>query len=82
MDWLALPPLTSLRAFCAVAEASSFSLAAQRLNVTHAAVSQQVRALERSFLPELACEQSTMIAGCSMPDARITSAARASEAGS
>lgn len=46
MDWLKLPPLNSLRAFAAVAEAGSYTLAAERLNVTHAAISQQVKALE------------------------------------
>jgi len=47
MDWTNLPPLTALRAFAALAEAQSFSEAGRRLNVTHAAVVQQVRALER-----------------------------------
>lgn len=46
IDWLNLPPLSALRAFAAVAETGSFSAAARRLNVTHAAVAQQVRALE------------------------------------
>lgn len=46
VDWHALPPLTALRAFAATAEARSFSQAARALNVTHAAVAQQVRALE------------------------------------
>jgi LysR family glycine cleavage system transcriptional activator len=46
MDWLKLPPLNSLRAFSAVAETGSFTLAADKLNVTHAAVSQQVKLLE------------------------------------
>jgi LysR family glycine cleavage system transcriptional activator len=46
MDWLKLPPLNSLRAFSAVAETGSFTLAAEKLNVTHAAVSQQVKLLE------------------------------------
>jgi len=47
MDWLNLPPMNGLRAFSVVAEAGSFTLAAERLNVTQAAVSQQVKALER-----------------------------------
>jgi LysR family glycine cleavage system transcriptional activator len=47
MDWLGLPPLNSLRAFSAVAETGSYTSAADRLNVTHAAVSQQVKALEK-----------------------------------
>lgn len=46
MDWTGLPSLNSLRAFCAVAETGSFSAAGSALNVTHAAISQQVRALE------------------------------------
>ncbi|MCQ0093783.1 LysR family transcriptional regulator [Roseovarius sp. M141] len=46
MDWLALPPLTALRAFAALAQAGSVSGAGAQLNVSHAAVSQQVRQLE------------------------------------
>jgi LysR family glycine cleavage system transcriptional activator len=46
MDWTQFPTLNSLRAFTAVAESLSFSQAATSLNVTHAAVSQQVKALE------------------------------------
>jgi LysR family glycine cleavage system transcriptional activator len=46
MDWLRFPTLNSLRAFSVVAETGSYTLAADRLNVTHAAVSQQVKALE------------------------------------
>ncbi|MDF1854564.1 LysR family transcriptional regulator [Pseudooceanicola sp.] len=46
MDWLTLPPLTALRAFAAYAESGSMSAAGARLNVSHAAVSQQIRALE------------------------------------
>ncbi len=42
----ALPPLAALRAFEAAARTGSFSAAARELNVTHAAVAQQVRALE------------------------------------
>ncbi len=45
-DWRALPSLTALRAFAATADLRSFSQAARVLNVTHAAVAQQVRALE------------------------------------
>lgn len=41
-----MPPLTALRAFAATAREGGFSAAARRLNVTHAAVAQQVRALE------------------------------------
>lgn len=46
LDWTKLPSLTALRAFEAAARAKSFSAAARSLNVTHAAVAQQVRALE------------------------------------
>lgn len=46
VDWRAFPPLTQLRAFQAVAQAGGYSAAARLLNVTHAAVAQQVRALE------------------------------------
>ncbi|MGL6211692.1 MAG: LysR family transcriptional regulator [Paracoccaceae bacterium] len=46
IDWTRLPPLSALRAFEAVASAGSFSAAGRSLNVTHAAVAQQVRALE------------------------------------
>lgn len=46
MDWQSLPPLTALRAFAALAETGSASAAGARLNVSHAAISQQVKALE------------------------------------
>jgi DNA-binding transcriptional LysR family regulator len=46
MDWSHFPSLNSLRAFSAVAELGSYSRAGTVLNVTHAAVSQQIRALE------------------------------------
>lgn len=46
MDWRNIPPLTALRAFAALAETRSVSRAGAMLNVSHAAVSQQVRALE------------------------------------
>ena len=46
MDWSELPSLTSLRAFAALAEQKSYTQAATALNVTHAAVSQQVKVLE------------------------------------
>ncbi len=47
MDWSDLPPLSSLRAFEAAARHLSFSAAGREMNVTHAAVSQQVRRLEQ-----------------------------------
>lgn len=46
IDWRHLPPLTALRAFTATAREGGFSAAARKLNVTHAAVQQQVRGLE------------------------------------
>ncbi|MCT2539759.1 LysR family transcriptional regulator [Sedimentimonas flavescens] len=46
IDWRKMPALTSLRAFAATAREGGFSAAARRLNVTHAAIAQQVRALE------------------------------------
>src|SRR6056297_3710962 len=46
MDWRTLPPLTALRAFAALAETGSTTEAGVRLNVSHAAISQQVRQLE------------------------------------
>lgn len=49
MDLTRLPSLTALRAFDAVARGGGFSAAARALNVTHAAVAQQVRALERDL---------------------------------
>ncbi len=47
MDWIHLPPLNSLRAFSALADAGSYTRAARQLNVTQAAVSQQVKGLEQ-----------------------------------
>jgi len=47
MDWRTLPSLGSLRTFTAVAETKSLSAAGRELNVTHAAVSQQVKGLEQ-----------------------------------
>lgn len=46
MDWLSLPPLTALRAFAALAETGSTSAAGNALNVSHAAISQQIKSLE------------------------------------
>lgn len=53
INWRAFPSLTSLRAFEAAARTSSFSVAARELNVTHAAIAQQVRALETELGQEL-----------------------------
>ena len=46
MRWRDLPSLTLLRAFDATARSGSFAEAGRALNVTHAAVTQAVRALE------------------------------------
>ncbi len=47
MDWLNLPPLAALRAFAAFAEKRNVVDAGLALNVSHAAISQQLRALEK-----------------------------------
>ena len=49
MDWRSLPPLTALRAFSAFSETGTVVAAGEQLNVSHAAVSQQLRTLE-SFM--------------------------------
>lgn len=46
IDWLSLPPLSALRALAALAETGTTVAAGGRLNVSHAAVSQQVKQLE------------------------------------
>ena len=46
MNWSGMPPLSALRAFSAYAETRSVSAAGEVLNVSHAAISQQMRALE------------------------------------
>lgn len=46
IPWHDLPPLTALRAFSAYAETGTIVAAAEALGVSHAAVSQQLRALE------------------------------------
>ncbi|WP_170407508.1 LysR family transcriptional regulator [Ruegeria arenilitoris] len=47
MDWLKMPPLASLKAFNAFAETGNVVQAGTMLNVSHAAISQQLRALEK-----------------------------------
>lgn len=49
IDWHHMPPLSALRAFEAVARLGGYSAAARALNVTHAAVAQQVRSLEENL---------------------------------
>ncbi|KIC11929.1 LysR family transcriptional regulator [Leisingera sp. ANG-M1] len=46
MDWLNMPPMAALRAFAAFAESGNVVQAGAALNVSHAAISQQLRALE------------------------------------
>ncbi|MDK3016988.1 LysR family transcriptional regulator [Pseudodonghicola flavimaris] len=46
MNWLQMPPLAALRAFAAFAETGTLQQAGAALNVSHAAVSQQLRQLE------------------------------------
>lgn len=46
MDWRGFPPLTALRAFAALAENGSVVAAGEALNVSHAAISQQIKLLE------------------------------------
>ncbi|MGL4235089.1 LysR substrate-binding domain-containing protein [Tabrizicola sp.] len=53
--WRNLPSLSSLRAFDATARSGSFAEAGRVLNVTHAAVTQQVRALEAELGLQLVC---------------------------
>jgi LysR family glycine cleavage system transcriptional activator len=57
MDWSRIPSLNSLKAFSALAETNSYSKAAVQLNVTHAAVRQQVKALEEYLGLSLAFRQ-------------------------
>lgn len=46
MNWRNLPPLSALRAFCAFSESGNLVAAGNALGVSHAAISQQLRALE------------------------------------
>ncbi len=47
MNWQHLPPLPAMRAFAAFVDTGSLSAAGDALNVSHAAISQQLRQLER-----------------------------------
>lgn len=62
LDWRNLPPLASLRAFDATARHGGFAGAARSLNVTHAAIAQQVRALEAHLGLSLAVRQGRSVA--------------------
>lgn len=57
VDWRDIPSLASLRAFDATARNGGFAGAARSLNVTHAAIAQQVRALEADLGMSLAVRQ-------------------------
>lgn len=57
MDWSRTPPLSQLRAFEAAARTGGLSAAARELNVTHAAVGQQIRKLETALGVRLAYRQ-------------------------
>ncbi len=46
MNWRDLPSLSALRAFCAFSQEGTMSAAGAALNVSHAAISQQLRGLE------------------------------------
>ena len=46
IDWQSLPSLAALRAFCAFVQTRSVADAGAALNVSHAAISQQLRSLE------------------------------------
>nr|WP_072776679.1 LysR family transcriptional regulator [Marivita hallyeonensis] len=46
MNWSDLPSLSALRAFCAFVQTGSVADAGRALNVSHAAISQQLRGLE------------------------------------
>ncbi len=48
-SWRDLPPLNALKAFAAFADAGSVSQAGTAIGVTHAAISQQIRALEQQL---------------------------------
>lgn len=47
MNWQSLPPIPALRAFGAFVDKGSLTAAGDALNVSHAAISQQLRQLER-----------------------------------
>ncbi|MEM8730880.1 MAG: LysR family transcriptional regulator [Pseudomonadota bacterium] len=49
MNWRDLPPFAALRAFAAYAETRSIEQAGASLNVSHAAISQQMRRLEQEL---------------------------------
>ncbi len=68
MDWSSLPPLTALRAFAAYADTGAMAEAGARLNVSHAAISQQIKGLEEHLGLTLLDRQKG--AGALTPDGR------------
>ena len=73
VDWRALPSLSSLRAFEATASQGGFAGAARTLNVTHAAVAQQVRGLEAALGVRLVVRQGRSV-GLTEAGARLAEA--------
>lgn len=61
LDWRSLPSLSALRALDATARHGGFSGAGRALNVTHAAVAQQVRQLEKDLGQPLVIRQGRSI---------------------
>ena len=53
MNWLDMPALSSLRAFAAFADTGNVTSAGDALNVSHAAISQQMRNLETQMNTKL-----------------------------
>ena len=53
MNWTNIPSLNALKAFTVLAETGNYSRAGNQLNVTHAAILQQVKALEDWFDAQL-----------------------------
>lgn len=54
---MSMPPLSALKAFEVTARCLSFSAAGREMNVTHAAIAQQVRALEKALNVQLVQRQ-------------------------
>lgn len=73
MDWRSLPSLAALRAFEAAARLESVTAAADALNVTHAAISQHIRALEADLGTRLVTRKGRSI-GLTAEGARLATA--------
>jgi LysR family glycine cleavage system transcriptional activator len=72
-DWRQIPSLSALRAFEATARLGGFSAAARVLNVTHAAIAQQVRGLEAELGVTLVQREGRGI-GLTAPGAQLAAA--------